>query len=103
MIWHPTRPLQPGEWKGTLMMVLGGLTVSYLLAASVGLLPTAAFLLCLAAFLGLAAIGWPDWLSQVLRRVPSRGLAPKSDPVSRSFLVAGALAALAFGAAQAIG
>ena len=102
MMWNPTRPLAPGEWKGTLMMVLAGLTVSYLLAAFVALPPTAAFLLCLAAFLGLAAIGWPDWLSQVLRRVPSRGLAPKSDLVARSFLTAGALAALAFGASQAL-
>ena len=102
MTFHPTRPLAPGEWKGTLMMVLAGLTVSYLLAAFVGLPPTAAFLLCVAAFLGLAAIGWPDWLSQVLRRLPSRGGAPTSDRIARSFLTAGALAALAFGASQAL-
>ena len=102
MIWQPTRPLAPGEWKGTLMMILAGLTVSYVLAAFVGLPPTADFLLCLAAFLGLAALGWPDWLSQVLRRLPSRGIPPKSDRVARSFLTAGALAALAFGASQAL-
>ncbi len=102
MTWNPTRPLAAGEWKGTLMMVLAGLTVSYVLAAFVGLPPTAAFLLCLGAFFGLAAAGWPDWLSQVLRRLPSRGLAPKSDLVARSFLVAGALAALAFGAGHAL-
>lgn len=102
MIWNPTRPLEPGEWKGTLMMILAGLAVSYVMGAFVGLPPTAAFLLCVAAFLGLAAIGWPDWLSQVLRRLPTRGVAPRSDPVARAFLTAGALAALAFGASHAL-
>lgn len=79
-------------------MVGVGLTASYLLAGQVGLPRFSAALLCLGVLLGLGALGTPDWLSQVLRQVPSRGKAGYHDTPARAFLLTGALGALAFGA-----
>ncbi len=100
--WKPSRPLAPGEMRSGLLLVGIGLGASYLLAGFVALPAITATLLYLAAMLGLAGIGAPDWLSQVLRRVPSRGAGAYDDIAARAFLISSALGALAFGAWTAL-
>lgn len=95
--WQPTRDLAPGEFKNGVLVVGIGLGVSFFLAGVVALPLVAACLLYLAATLTMAAVGAPDWLSQVLRRAPTRGDPPSNDTAARGFLITGALAALTFG------
>ena len=97
LAWKPTRDVPQSEFKSGALQVSIGLGVSFFLAGMVGLPSIAACLLYLAAIFALGAIGAPDWLSQVLRRAPSRGDRPANDLAARGFLVTGALAALTFG------
>jgi hypothetical protein len=97
LAWQPTRDLTQGEFKNGVLVVAIGLGVSFFLAGMVALPPLAACLLYLAATLTMAAVGSPDWLSQVLRRAPTRGDRPTNDLAARAFLVTGALTASTFG------
>lgn len=96
LAWKPTRDLAPGEFKNGVLVIAVGLGVTYFVAGVSAVPRLAACLLYLAAVLTMAAIGAPDWLSQVLRRAPTRGGTPPNDLLARAFLLTGSIAALLF-------
>lgn len=96
LAWKPTREMNRSEFKGGVLTIAIGLGASFFVAALARVPALVACLLYLAGVMTLAAVGAPDWLSQVMRRAPTRGNPPDRDGVARAFLVTGALAALTF-------
>lgn len=98
LAWKPTREMTSSEFKSGVLTVAIGLGASFFVAGLTQVPGLVACLIYLAGVLGLAAIRTPDWLSQVMRRAPTRGGPPQRDGIARAFLVTGALAALTFAA-----
>lgn len=94
--WRPSRALLPGQLVG-----VGALLIAAAGAASWAItsaLPRLSFASVATGFLALAMLlaawGWPDWLSQVLRRDRS-GLRPfDDDEAHTNLLVRAALLAI---------